>query len=90
MVTKELNRKVVVATVESWMGTELARFEGRNSASNAIEWRERAADTYASNDNGRKISTESEEYEERYNGQSDDLYLIGYDENGNNVGIEFG
>ena len=90
MVTKELNRKVVVATVEDWISNELVRFEGRNSASNAIEWREETANAYARNDNGRKISTESEEYEERYNGQSDDLYIIGYDEHGNNVGIEFG
>ena len=90
MVTKELNTNVVVATVESWMGTELVRFEGRNSSFNAIDWREETANDYAGNDNGRKISTESEEYEERYNGQSDDLYIIGYDEHGNNVGIEFG
>lgn len=90
MVTKELNSKVVVATVESWMGTELARFKGRDSSGNAIDWREETANDYAGNDNGRKISTESEEYEERYNGQLEDMYVIGYDEHGNNVGIEFG
>ena len=90
MVTKELNTSVVVATVESWMGTELARFEGRNSSFNAIDWREETANDHAGNDNGRKISNESEEYEERYNGQLEDMYIIGYDENGNTVGIEFG
>lgn len=90
MVTKELNRKVVVATVESWLGTELVRFEGRDSSGSAIDWREETANDYAGNDNGRKISTESEEYEERYNGQLEDMYVIGYDEHGNNVGIEFG
>ena len=90
MVTKELNSKVVVATVESWLGTELVRFEGRNSSGNAIEWREETANDYAWNDNGRKIATESEEYEERYNGQLEDMYVVGYDEHGNNVEIEFG
>ena len=90
MVTKELNTSVVVATVESWMGTELVRFEGRNSSFDAIDWREETANDYARNDNGRKISTESEEYEERYNGQLEDLYVIGYNEHGNNVEIEFG
>ena len=90
MVTKKLNTNVVVATVESWMGTELVRFEGRNSSFNAIDWREETANDYAGNDNGRKISAESEEYEERYNGQLEDLYVIGYGEHGNNVEIEFG
>ena len=90
MVTKELNSKVVVATVEDWISNELVRFEGRNSASNAIDWREETANDYARNDNGRKISTESEEYEERQSGQLEDLFVIGYDENGNSVGIEFG
>ena len=90
MVTKELNTNVVVATVESWMGTELVRFEGRSSSFKAIDWREETANGYAGNDNGRKISNESEEYEERYNGQLEDLFVIGYNEHGNNVGIEFG
>ena len=90
MVTKKLNTNVVVATVESWLGTELVRFEGRNSSGNAIEWREETANDYAGNDNGRKIATESEEYEERYNGQLEDMYVVGYDEHGNNVEIEFG
>lgn len=55
MVTKELNSKVVVATVESWMGTELVRFEGRDSSGNAIDWREETANDYARNGNGRKF-----------------------------------
>lgn len=90
MEIKKLNTSVVVATVESCLGTELVRFEGRNSCFNAIDWREKIANDYAGNDNGRKIATDSEEYEERYNGQSDDLYVVGYDKKREKVGIEFG
>lgn len=90
LVEKKLNENVVVATVENWMSRELVRFEGENCASEAIEWRENEAENYASNDNGRSIDIESDEYEERYNGMSEDLYVIGYDKDDNKIGVDFG
>ena len=89
-IEKELNVNVVTASVEDWMGTELVRFEGRNSSFEAIEWKEQEAEKYATNDNGRMIEVDSNEYDERYNGASEDLYVIGYDVQGEKTAVEFG
>ncbi|UDM72767.1 hypothetical protein [Vagococcus fluvialis] len=88
--TVVMNANVAVATVEDWMSNELVRFEGENSSWEAIQWKEQQAEAYAINDNGRAIDIDSEEYEERYEGQSEDLYVIGYDVDGNQVGVQFG
>lgn len=86
----KLNSNVVRASVEDWMSNELVCFEGSNCVTEAIEWKEEQSINYASNDNGRVIIFGSEEFEERYNGQSEDLYIIGYNKDGQQVAVEFG
>ncbi|WDS60672.1 hypothetical protein [Enterococcus phage vB_EfKS5] len=86
----KLNSNVVRASVEDWMSNELVFFEGSNCVTEAIEWKEEQSINYASNDNGRVIIFGSEEFEERYNGQSEDLYIIGYNKDGQQVAVEFG
>lgn len=86
-IEKELNKNVVVATVENWLSEELVSFEGRNSSFEAIEWKEKEAKKHAS-----KFfkDTNSDEWEECYNGACEDLYVIGYNEKGEQIGVEFG
>ena len=86
----KLNSNVIKATVVDWMSNELVFFEGSNCVSEAIEWKEEQSVNYASNDNGRIIDFDSEEFEERYNGQSEDLYIFGYNKDGEQVEVEFG
>ncbi|UQT00997.1 hypothetical protein POQMFEI_00071 [Enterococcus phage vB_OCPT_CCS2] len=86
----KLNSNVVRASVEDWMSNELVFFEGSNCVTEAIEWKEEQSINYASNDNGRVIIFGSEEFEERYNEQSEDLYIIGYNKDGQQVAVEFG
>lgn len=71
-----MNKNVIKATVEDWMGKELASFEGENCVDNAIEWKE--------------LQVTSEMTEEEENGILEDLYIIGYDENDNIVPVQFG
>lgn len=86
-IEKELNANVVTAIVEDWIGMELVRFEGRNSSFEAIEWKEREAKKHAS-----KFFEDinSDDWEDCYNGASEDLYIVGYDEQGGKTVVEFG
>ena len=81
-----MNEEIVIATVEDWTGRELVAFEGDGCAWKAIGWREDQATSYANS----KAEIDTEEWEEAYNGQSEDLYVVGYDEKGEKKGVQFG
>lgn len=71
-----MNEKIVKATVEDWMGKELISFEGSNCTWSAIEWKEA------------QVTEEMTEEEE--NQILEDLYVIGYDIDGNIIPVQFG
>lgn len=73
-----MNANIVMAVVEDWASNVLASFEGESSSWDAIEWREVKAKEWANGD------------EEEEEGYLEDLYVIGYDVDGNEVGVQFG